>query len=593
MLLCAALLSLFLPGLLRAQVCPQTTFLGNYPSKDAPNSEDWVNGKVQGVAHDENSWFITTQFWLIKFPVSFDLNTNFVWPPPPGILYTTYPVDGYTYFSDLDQVNGLLFAGMTGPGRKSIAVFRASDLKYLGLKVTVQDDVPWVAYDPLTNLLYSSDSEHPVDELYRYTVDFGALEGLFDAQAPDDGIVSSAIVYYDKVTLYEADGSPLNPPFAKHIQGGVFTPWGDLYLASGSNEIDFNGARMGIHLFGSDFRIKDESVNSCTYPCFECKFNPNFDDWQEPEGLDWWNRDIGTASPHISGQLHVLLYDYQLIGPNAWHFKHYDVDYWCADDNDSDGDGLSDLDEIYVYETSVWVADTDQDGFPDGEEVAKGSNPKDPLSIPNTPPVADAGLDQTVQVGADCTASVTLNGTGSTDPDGDQLTFTWTGSFGTLNGATPTVTLTLGTYNITLTVNDGKGGIASDSVSITVKDSTSPTIIMTVSPDILWPPNHKMVPITLTVNATDNCGPTITINLKSIIMNEGQETNTYDPAYDDTTGDGNTLNDIQVDANGNIYLRAERSGGGNGRVYKITYSATDASGNTSSAEATVTVPHDQ
>ena len=167
------------------------------------------------------------------------------------------------------------------------------------------------------------------------------------------------------------------------------------------------------------------------------------------------------------------------------------------------------------------------------------------------------------------------------------------GSFGTLNGATPTVTLTLGTYNITLTVNDGKGGIASDSVSITVKDSTSPTIIMTVSPDILWPPNHKMVPITLTVNATDNCGPTITINLKSIIMNEGQETNTYDPAYDDTTGDGNTLNDIQVDANGNIYLRAERSGGGNGRVYKITYSATDASGNTSSAEATVTVPHDQ
>ena len=40
-------------------------------------------------------------------------------------------------------------------------------------------------------------------------------------------------------------------------------------------------------------------------------------------------------------------------------------------------------------------------------------------------------------------------------------------------------------------------------------------------------------------------------------------------------------------------LRAERSGKGNGRIYLITYSATDSSGNTSFAEATVIVPHDQ
>ena len=45
-------------------------------------------------------------------------------------------------------------------------------------------------------------------------------------------------------------------------------------------------------------------------------------------------------------------------------------------------------------------------------------------------------------------------------------------------------------------------------------------------------------------------------------MNEGEETNTYDPDYDDTSGDGHTLDDIQVDENGNIFLRAERSGAG-------------------------------
>jgi len=39
-------------------------------------------------------------------------------------------------------------------------------------------------------------------------------------------------------------------------------------------------------------------------------------------------------------------------------------------------------------------------------------------------------------------------------------------------------------------------------------------------------------------------------------------------------------------------LRAERLGGGTGRIYTITYTASDASGNTATATATVTVPHD-
>jgi hypothetical protein len=48
-----------------------------------------------------------------------------------------------------------------------------------------------------------------------------------------------------------------------------------------------------------------------------------------------------------------------------------------------------------------------------------------------------------------------------------------------------------------------------------------------------------------------------------------------------------------VDDNGNIYLRAERSGIGEGRVYQIEFTATDDSGNTSTAIVTVTVPHDR
>ncbi len=54
-------------------------------------------------------------------------------------------------------------------------------------------------------------------------------------------------------------------------------------------------------------------------------------------------------------------------------------------------------------------------------------------------------------------------------------------------------------------------------------------------------------------------------------------------------------NDIQGASFGTddrqFLLRSERSGKGSGRVYTITYSATDASGNTTVGQATVTVPH--
>jgi hypothetical protein len=81
------------------------------------------------------------------------------------------------------------------------------------------------------------------------------------------------------------------------------------------------------------------------------------------------------------------------------------------------------------------------------------------------PPVADAGPAQTVdQTGPDG-ASVTLDGFGSTDPDGDELTYTWTGPFGTATGVTPPVTLPVGTWTITLTVDDG---LESDTDTTTV-----------------------------------------------------------------------------------------------------------------------------
>lgn len=90
----------------------------------------------------------------------------------------------------------------------------------------------------------------------------------------------------------------------------------------------------------------------------------------------------------------------------------------------------------------------------------------------NLPPVANAGPDQTVTAGE----QVTLNGTGSSDPNGDPLTYSWclkgkpVGSAATLSGANtaqPTFTPDVaGSYVFCLTVNDGQANSAPDTVVV-------------------------------------------------------------------------------------------------------------------------------
>ena len=115
-----------------------------------------------------------------------------------------------------------------------------------------------------------------------------------------------------------------------------------------------------------------------------------------------------------------------------------------------------------------------------------------------------------------------------------------------------------------------------------VLDNTPPVLSLSVTPQVLWPANHKLVQITVNVSATDDRDPNPEVLLASITSNEDQN----------DLGDGNTETDIVVE-DGKIYLRAERSGLGNDRIYTITYRARDAAGNTAVASATVTVPHDR
>ncbi len=203
--------------------------------------------------------------------------------------------------------------------------------------------------------------------------------------------------------------------------------------------------------------------------------------------------------------------------------------------------------------------------------------------VDTIPPLVDAGPDLTVEQESHAGTEVTLYGN-ATDICSTQFSFTWSEN-GIVLGTEQNLTYTfnLGTHIVTLNATDMAGNIGSDNVTVEVIDTTPPEIAATVTPSILWPPNHKYVEVRVNVTVFDICDPSPTITLVSVTSNEP----------DNGLGDGNTVNDIIIIDDFTFSLRAERSGTGSGRTYTVTYKATDASGNCAIASVTIEVPHNQ
>jgi hypothetical protein len=140
----------------------------------------------------------------------------------------------------------------------------------------------------------------------------------------------------------------------------------------------------------------------------------------------------------------------------------------------------------------------------------------------------------------------------------------------------------------TLTSTPDVGTPESDSATVTVEDTESPVVRLKADPYYLWPPNHDLKDVEVVVRIRDRCSgrDDFDVELLDVASNEP----------DNGKGDGNTVNDIQGADIGtgdrHVRLRAERAGGGNGRVYTLTYLVTDGDGNETNAEAKVYVPHD-
>ncbi len=201
----------------------------------------------------------------------------------------------------------------------------------------------------------------------------------------------------------------------------------------------------------------------------------------------------------------------------------------------------------------------------------------------NQPPIANAGVDQTVPSDG-TSASVQLDGSGSSDPDGDDLEYAWLENGNLLSDEMlPTVVLSNGTHVLTLVVTDEWGVSAQDQVVVTVEppasgDQRKPRIRgVSVRPHFLMPVdgNLKNVRVNFQVKDNNDPNPLVWLTVTSSQADGGLGKN-------DRSGDI-----VIVDKN-NVKLRAERFN--RFRVYTITINAKDRDGNLATRKVRVFVP---
>ncbi len=183
----------------------------------------------------------------------------------------------------------------------------------------------------------------------------------------------------------------------------------------------------------------------------------------------------------------------------------------------------------------------------------------------------------TVSAGTNCTATVDLR---------SRVVVTENSAAPVTVAQTPSQTtpLGLGTHTLTFVATDAAGNRSEPcTTTVTVVDTTGPVITgVTPSQTQLWPPNGKLVPLTVEVAATDACDSSPVCEIVDVSSNEPT-----------TGGNDTTSPDWEVTGPLSVNLRAERSDSGVGRVYTITVRCTDDAGNASYRVGTVSIPKNQ
>jgi hypothetical protein len=426
--------------------------------------------RLQGIAHDARNWYFAekgdddhpARLW--KLPLGSNLNSRDGSEWLPGAQESDLPPElaalRYNHYGDLDYFAGFLFVPLEGPPGvdAAIAAFRPDNLELVDLAVVSQaGNAGLVAINPGEGeagdevFLYS-DARASEAKLFRYKLEIDTLRTeasmcdrsqagwAQECQALEHALHCSGEPEEPcEMELTDAAGGPLH---IERIQGGVFSPWGDLALMTGGRPgcavicdvpcIVFGleeGCIVPTPIEGTiqvfrDGRLIQTSVNDEPDAAFSFENYPAYDisdpALEEAQGLDWWSLSP-VVGGKLAGELHALLVDLDVHNDNDLLTFHYYVDYSSCTNGarDTDGDTLSDHDEVYVHNTHPLVRDTDFDGIPDGLEVQL----KDTLG--NHPLVPDTDLDGTLDGDEDSDNDGLINrrevehNTDLTDPDTD------------------------------------------------------------------------------------------------------------------------------------------------------------------------------
>jgi hypothetical protein len=161
---------------------------------------------------------------------------------------------------------------------------------------------------------------------------------------------------------------------------------------------------------------------------------------------------------------------------------------------------------------------------------------------------------------------------------------------GRVTGVSPGTAVLTATYGRTCWPGEpqppgGCRGSVAGSTVVTVTPAACPPPTINnqdVSPDLLWPPNHKMANVTVTTSVSNSCSQPVNCQIESITSSEPVN----------GMGDGDTAPDWEITGNLTARLRAERSGDGDGRSYTLVVACTNTAG-TARRASVVTVPHNR
>jgi hypothetical protein len=314
-------------------------WLGEYPH----DRETSYSDHIQGVAHDDQNWFLSQKGVIRKIPVDQDLAN----PQESAHLeiWTIQPLlpDGthYVHFGDIDyhrdsQGHGYVVvpiepdaASQTRP--PVIAFLSAEDLHFVGyfrLEYAEHHNCAWVAVDPQTERIYTSDW----DVVYSFILGSDPWDSDWDV-LQDITPPNYEVPHGPGMGAYLCNESGERFIDIQWAQGGEFSESGELfYFTCGSdgwgddpdrvpqdgiNVFQVDRDRPGIGFPGYWRRLRRSWMD--TMP-FQYHWEPGWSLYQEPEGLTVWDLDNRNVPGGISGQLHVVMYEND--GGEIF-FKHY------------------------------------------------------------------------------------------------------------------------------------------------------------------------------------------------------------------------------------------------------------------------------